>query len=207
MGVKEKTIDQVTKTLSENSIGEKLHTLRERISNNKTETKNELKSIHPYNHHLWITSHLDDSNMFVEDTRSYYEIKDDHNNIIYTAKGNKESQKFKIMLFDNKKKKTAKIVENVNFHNLISHKKQYIYTCYIGKNMIGKINRTVYKRKDIITFNSNEITTEKRNKNIYPLINSNNNLIAEIHSKPLFTFLDYNNKDNEILIILFALLL
>ena len=185
----------------------KLQTLKEKISQIKPETKRELQSIHPHNNHLWITSHLDDSNMFIEDTRSYYEIKDDHDNIIYTAKGNKENRKLKIVLFNNKKKKTAKIVEDLNFHNLISHKKQYNYNCYIGKNMIGKINRTIYKRKDIIVFNTNEITTEKRYKRIYPLVDSNNNLIAEIHSKTFFTFLDYNNKDNEILSILFALLL
>lgn len=185
------------------SIGKKL-------DDENIKLRNAFISIHPNNHHLWVYEHQVDTGIINTRYHSEYHICDDNRNIVYTAIGNDENKSFKIELFDSKRKKIGKIVrKRLSFHNPVSLKKYYDYYIYIGKNKIGEVNRIYSLGKDIIiiTFNKNEIKSERQKKHIYPLIDSNNNLIAEIHDRALFSFLDYRDQSNEVFVILFALAL
>lgn len=209
MGLKEKAIGQAAKIAAEKIVVPKLQTLEEKISQIKLETKKDLKSIHPNNNHLWVFRHSADSHILSSYPKTIFTIVDDFDNIIYTAKENsKEYSKTKIILYNKRKRQVGKIVEKpFSFHKPKSVKNQYDFTIQIGKDKVGELNRVLSIKNDIITLNKGEVTATRQKKRIYSLIDINNNLIAEIHSKTFFSFLDYNNKDNEILIILFALLL
>ena len=174
-------------------------------------TREELISHNPYNNHLWLKQY--EANEYLFRTSFEYSLFNDNGVLMYKAIGGKNNKLQKIKLYDNDQHLLGELHEKRQLvQNPFSMKAHYDFDAIINKKKAGQIRYTVTRKNRTISLNDNEwIIEEKRSLkseftfSSYKIMSKSGNLIAETTEKLSYTFIDYPNENDTVMIILFML--